>query len=137
MSSARYILIKLEFSRHIFEKRSTYLIKIGPAQAELFHVADKHDANSRFLPFCDRFKMAHRITTNTVYSRKATLSTVPPLLRGSIEPPQIWSFAYPSSKTDPLFTTQRFPTFRLTPARFATIVQDHVHLLRSVLRTFC
>jgi len=53
MSGARYILIKVEFSRRIFEKRPTYLIKIGPVQAEMFHVAHKHGANSRFLPFCD------------------------------------------------------------------------------------
>jgi hypothetical protein len=57
--SARYsfqVSIKLEFSRHIFEKNQIpYLIKISPVGAKLFHAGgqtDRHDeANSRFYQF--------------------------------------------------------------------------------------
>jgi hypothetical protein len=43
--------MKLEPSRHIFEKSSNIKFQVG---AELFH-ADGHDeANSRFSQFCER-----------------------------------------------------------------------------------
>jgi len=65
MLSARYscqILIKLEFSRQIFEKYISSCMNIRPLGAELFNTdgqthirTDKHgEANSRFSQFCER-----------------------------------------------------------------------------------
>jgi hypothetical protein len=61
MYSTRYscqILMKLEFSRKIFEKQTSNFVKIRPAEAELFHVegqTDRYDGgNSRLWQFCVR-----------------------------------------------------------------------------------
>ena len=55
---SRYIIMELEFSRHIFEESSN-IIKIYYLGAELFHAGegrtDRHDeANSHFSQFCKR-----------------------------------------------------------------------------------
>ena len=62
MQSVRYswyILMKFEFSQHIFERRSNIKYqKIRPVRAELFHPTgrmDRHDeAKCRFSQFCER-----------------------------------------------------------------------------------
>jgi len=52
------IVLKLEFSREIFEKCISNFMKIHPVGAELFHTDGEtgtHDkANSRFSKFCER-----------------------------------------------------------------------------------
>ena len=52
------ILMKLEFSRQIFENtRIKFLMKIRPVRVELSHAdgrLDRHQANSRFQQFCIR-----------------------------------------------------------------------------------
>ena len=63
LQSGRYYcqnLMKLEFSRQIFEKKKTRtsnLIKILPMAAELFNAdrqTDEHEVNSCFSQFCER-----------------------------------------------------------------------------------
>ena len=62
MQSFRYscqILMKLEFSRQIFEKSSlSNFMKVRPMEAELFHTDGRTDrcgeANSRFSQFFER-----------------------------------------------------------------------------------
>ena len=55
--STRYtseILMKLEFSRQIFEKAQvSNFIKIRPVGVALFHADGHDDANSRFSQFCE------------------------------------------------------------------------------------
>ena len=51
------ILMKLEFSRYVFEN-SSYFMKISPGGVEFFHadgLTGRHDeTNSRFSQFCER-----------------------------------------------------------------------------------